>query len=327
MNPVVSIITPTFNHGKYIADCIESALAQTFKNWEMIIIDDGSTDSSSDIIKRYPDPRITYIRKEHRGVEFLGDNYNHALRISKGDYILILEGDDFIPVNRLELQVSSFKDSGVVLCHGKYAYVHDHKVLVAPTLFKTDILRNQPVGRAFHVFLHGFNMIGTQSVMVRKSALQQIGGFTQPSYLPLVDYPTWMKLAFLGRFEFIPEVLGFWRRHSLSITMNRSDEILNGFLRYCDDFITSYRQDLLKLGLERVIENRGAIAYLSLALTRLSNKEWGKALSLLQKSWSGRDTLSGSFKMRIVVGMVSVFLHLDLPGSLIRIRELFYQRL
>ena len=62
----------------------------------------GLNDNTPDIIRRYNDPRIIYMRREHKGIDFLGENYNHALKISRGEFILILEGDDYIP-KRLEI--------------------------------------------------------------------------------------------------------------------------------------------------------------------------------------------------------------------------------
>lgn len=144
--PKVSIISPTYNHEKFIEECIKSVLSQTYKYWEMIIIDDGSVDRTRDIIQGYDDPRIIFVQREHRGIDYLGDNYNHALQIAKGEFILILEGDDFIPPRRIETQRFAFEDDEVVLSHGKYAYVWNDRTLVYPTPFKEDLLNNQPLG-------------------------------------------------------------------------------------------------------------------------------------------------------------------------------------
>lgn len=326
MKPVVSVITPTYNHEGFIADCIESVLRQTRREWEMIIIDDGSSDDTAKIVRRYNDPRITYIRKEHRGIEYLGENYNHALEMSKGEYILILEGDDFIPPRRIEMQLPAFEEEKVVLSHGKYAYVWNGRSLVYSTPLKKDLLDNQPLGSAFKLFLQGFNPIGTQSVMIRKSALLDVGGFEQPSYLPLVDYPTWMKLALKGHFEFIPEVLGFWRRHPLSITINKNSQIFAGFLKYCDEFVTSFNEELAKLGLTKFIKNRGAIAYLSLSWINLSNKNWEEALKLAQKSWNRHEVLCWLFKIKILIAIISAYLHLDIPSYFKKMMQRLNQR-
>ena len=326
MRPVISILTPTFNHEKYIQTCIESVVNQTYPHWEMIIVDDGSTDETPEIVGRYKDSRIIYLQKEHRGIDYLGENYNQALDLSNGEFILILEGDDYIPANRLEIQLLTFKDKKVVLSHGKYAYVFDNKIIVYPTLFKMDVLKNQPIGSALKAFLNGFNPIGTQSVMIRKSALLEIGGFTQPKYLPLVDYPTWMKLALKGHFEFIPEVLGFWRRHPLSITINKNSQIFLGFMKYCDEFIISFDEELTKLGLTKFIKNRGAIAYLSLSWINLSNKDWEEALKLAKKSWNRHEVLCWSFKIKILIAIISAYLHLDIPSYFKKMMQRLNQR-
>ena len=108
----VSIITATYNHEKFIAKCIESVLRQTYPNWEQIIVDDGSTDNTESIVREYAakDSRIKYIRKEHEGIMNLKNSYNLALDNSTGDLIAILEGDDYWPDYKLEVQVPYFKE-------------------------------------------------------------------------------------------------------------------------------------------------------------------------------------------------------------------------
>jgi glycosyltransferase involved in cell wall biosynthesis len=325
MRPVISILTPTFNHEKYIQTCIESVVNQTYPHWEMIIVDDGSTDETPKIVGRYKDSRIIYLRKEHRGINYLGENYNHAMRISRGDLLLILEGDDFLPPHRFELQLRVFEDEKVVLSHGRYGYVFNNKTVVYPTPFKMEDLRNRPVGSALKIFLQGFNPIGSQSVMIRKSALQEIGGFTQPKYLPLVDYPTWMKLALKGTFEFIPEILGFWRRHPQSVTMNRNEQIFEGFIQYCDEFVATFHEELVKLGLIEFSSHRGAIAYLSLCWIKLSQGDWIRALELGRKGWALRRGVSWSFKRKMLIGLMGAYLNIDLPKYFKRMNQWLHQ--
>jgi hypothetical protein len=224
------------------------------------------------------------------------------------------------------MQLPAFKDEEVVLSHGKYAYSWHDRTFIYSTPFKKDLLNNQPLGSALKLFLQGFNPIGTQSVMIRKSALLDAGGFDQPSYLPLVDYPTWMKVALKGRFAFIPEVLGCWRRHSLSITINRNESIFYGFLRYCDEFVSAYENELCGLGLMRFISNRGAIAFLSLAWIALARGEWEKALELSKKSWERREVMGRSFKLKTIIALIGARFHLDLPGLFKKLGNRFDQR-
>lgn len=324
--PLISIVTPTFNHEKYIQACIDSVVNQTYPNWEMVIIDDGSTDNTPDIVREYNDPRIIYIRKDHRGIDYLGENFNYAVEISNGQFLVILEGDDFLPPNRLEIQLPAFRDKEVILCHGKYAYVFDDRVVVYPNLFKIDELRNRPIGSALKIFLQGFNPIGSQSVMIRKSTLLDIGGFTQPKYLPLVDYPTWMKLALRGTFEYIPEVLGFWRRHPQSVTINRSEQIFKAFIRYCDEFVETYGEELARLGFSESIRKLGVIAYLSLSWIKLSAGCWSEAIELGKKSWASRGEVSWSFKAKMMIGLIGAYLRIDLPSYFKKMNQWLYQK-
>ena len=85
--PLVSIITPTYNHGLYIGRCLESVLAQTEPRWEQIVIDDGSTDGTADVVGRSTDARIRYVSQPHRGITGLGDAYNLALGMARGEYV------------------------------------------------------------------------------------------------------------------------------------------------------------------------------------------------------------------------------------------------
>ncbi len=240
--------------------------------------------------------------------------------------VLILEGDDYIPAYRLEVQRSAFKNDRVVLSHGRYAYVFDDRVVVYPSPFGTNELSNRPVGSALKIFLQGFNPIGTQSVMIRKSALLEVGGFTQPEYLPLVDYPTWMKLALKGPFEYIPQILGFWRRHPQSVTMQRNEQIFEGFLRYSDDFVVSFSEEIAALGLTEFMRQRGAIAYLSLAWIKLSKRDWDQALELSKKSWALRENVNPSFKLKMIVNLIGARLHVNLPSYFNRAKQWLYQK-
>lgn len=113
--PLVSIITPTYNCGKYIKETIESVLDQTFSDWEMIIVDDFSTDNSADIAEEYSkvDERIILLRQEKN----LGcaKARNRGLKVAKGKYISFLDGDDLLDKNYLQSQISFMKDNGPLI--------------------------------------------------------------------------------------------------------------------------------------------------------------------------------------------------------------------
>lgn len=122
--PKVSIISPTYNHEGFIADCIESVLRQTSRNWEMIIIDDGSTDETDQTVNPYcADPRVKYISQENKG---LSAARNREMKTSNGGYIQFLDADDLIHNEKLERQadyLDHHKDVDVVF--SEYCFFKD----------------------------------------------------------------------------------------------------------------------------------------------------------------------------------------------------------
>jgi glycosyltransferase involved in cell wall biosynthesis len=104
---LVSVIIPSYNHEKYIAKCIDSVLQQTHKNLELIIIDDGSEDSSNDIISSYTDQRIKYVKQSNSGAH---NAINKGLELAKGNYLTILNSDDLYHATRLEKCLQIFEN-------------------------------------------------------------------------------------------------------------------------------------------------------------------------------------------------------------------------
>ncbi len=107
---LVSIIMPAYNCEKYIAEAIRSVLAQTYTGWELIIVDDCSTDNTAAIIASFDDPRIVYQRNKHNMGAAL--TRNEALRIAKGEYIAFLDADDLWATDKLEKQIRFMQDNG-----------------------------------------------------------------------------------------------------------------------------------------------------------------------------------------------------------------------
>lgn len=243
--PRVTVVTPTYNHASYIGSCIESVLAQTFDDWEMIIVDDGSTDGTGEIVQSYTDPRIRYIRKEHAGINGLKDSYNLATSLAQGDLIAILEGDDFWPKRKLAIQVPDFDDPVVTLSAGQ--------LLIYNTTWKTyqyfpnipanpETRINRPVGSAAALMVRPNVLTYTfpVTVITRKAAIHQLAGFRQPHGLPLVDYPTLLHLTLTGEWRIHSEYLGIWRRHGGSVTKSSYPTILNGVYQEVESFLAEH---------------------------------------------------------------------------------------
>jgi len=282
--PLVSILTPTYNHEKYITECIESVLSQTFPDWEQIIIDDGSTDKTCEIINTYceKDKRIKLIKQVHQGIENLKNTYNKALSVAKGEYIAILEGDDFWPKNKLEIQLSLFDDKKVILTWGKACIVtEDNKFVKSiPQQIENFLNINEKNELITQLLLKNF--LPAVTVMIKKEAILSIGGFKQVPYLPTVDYPTWLNLALLDEeiFRGTKDILGYWREHNLQLTFLKKEKFFIGGIKLICEFysrLPSYIQNNLTINFREIINYR----YKQMAGEYMHN---GKKL-LIEKKW------------------------------------------
>jgi glycosyltransferase involved in cell wall biosynthesis len=208
-SPLVTVLTPTYNHEKFIGNCVRSVLAQTFHDWEQVIVDDSSTDDTERVINKFEDERIRYVKQSHLGIGKLSETYNRGLRMARGKLIAILEGDDMLPRRKLELQVNSL-DNDTVLSFGRYILVDEnHKYLGYFPLNSRQYLRTTDWIKPLLVSC----FISSPTVMISKDALLKVGGFIQPVGSNCVDQATYLELSLVGKFKFIDETLGIWVKH------------------------------------------------------------------------------------------------------------------
>lgn len=122
---MVSVIVPVYNAEKYLRPCMESVLNQDYKDLELILVDDGSMDSSPQICQSYSDPRVKYIRKENGGVS---SARNIALgQLSNGGYVTFLDSDDYLPADAISHLVGQLESTGADMVVGGFSYVYGDK--------------------------------------------------------------------------------------------------------------------------------------------------------------------------------------------------------
>lgn len=217
MKPIISIITTTYNHEKYIGKCIDSVLRQSFSDWEMVIIDDGSTDGTSGICKSYADrePRIKYLRQDNIGLIRLAESYNKALEQCNGKYIAILEGDDYWGEAKLQQAYEKLSQNDVILYWARCSVVDQNENIYTTIpnqqLVNLKFYNNEEKGLGLGAVLNFFPAPLTWVIL--KSSLEEVGGFASYNDLPTTDLPTIMKLIFKGRFYYDDESHSFYRRH------------------------------------------------------------------------------------------------------------------
>lgn len=324
-NPLVSIISPTYNHEKYISECIESVINQTYTNWEMIIIDDGSTDSTAQIVDRYAqnDTRIKFFKQSNVGIFELSKTYNKALQYSKGEYIAILEGDDIWAATKLELQVEAMEmDKNVVLCWGQTEVVNSDRTTVysvKPVLDpgKSIYFDNDPAGSILNLFLFD-NCIPALTILIRKNRLIEVGGFIQNFRLPLVDLPTLYELSLLGKFKFLPVTLGGWRIYAGQVTKTYPVEMTKGFyqlaIQFFKNHISEIPESIVENDIRKHYKKRLTISFARSGRYKLIRKEFKSA----RKDYLNAIFLNGFsepvWKLRALTGLMFSIFHADIEG-------------
>lgn len=210
-DPLVSIIIPVYNGEQYLSKAIESALTQTYQNFELLIVNDGSTDNSAVIIKPYlKDSRVIYIEQQNAGVAAAR---NTAIKHARGKYVGFLDQDDLWKNNKLEVQIVSLEqDERVALVHSKLDCI--------------DINGNQMdydwiTGVSGYCFEEMFkkNMIAVLTVLIRKTIIDEIGLFNE-QLSGTDDYEMWLRVTLKYPISYIDQSLAFYRFHDNNISKN-----------------------------------------------------------------------------------------------------------
>lgn len=204
----ITVYIPTHNNGKYLNQAINSVLNQKFRNWELIIIDDGSTDNTRDILAAYEDNhKIKIIFQENKGLTITN---NIALRISNGKYIMRLDGDDYLDENAL-LVLSNTLDT-----HPEIGLVYPDWYNITEDGEIIDIERRNKIDETtlFDMPAHG------ACTMIRKSCLIELGGYNEQIYCQ-DGYDLWIKFIRKYKVYNVNCPLFYYRRHSKNMTGNK----------------------------------------------------------------------------------------------------------
>ncbi len=214
MEPLVSVVMSVFNGEKYVTDAIDSVINQTYKNWELIIIDDGSTDSTASLIKNYQDRRIQYIFHKNMG---LTKSLNKGIKLSRGEYIARIDSDDRAFPERFEKQVEYFVRNPEVVLIGSSYYKFDASTrmssIFTPPL---DDLGCRKLLKLGHSLFHH------SSVMFKKQVAGEMVLYDE-NYREAQDVRLWITLLGKGKAAALSETLCcILSSHSGSISSNRS---------------------------------------------------------------------------------------------------------
>lgn len=213
---VVSVIIPVYNGSKYVKRAIDSVLAQTYKAIELVVVDDGSTDGSREVISAYG-ARVVPIFQQNNGVAHAR---NAGIRHSSGEFVAFLDQDDWWADQKIEKQVRAISAEVDLVHTGVSHYDECSGQFVEP--LNPQARPDKLVGECYEQLLLG-NAIYNSSVMVRRSALDLVGLFdTEIRGNTVQDYELWLRIARRGRLAYVGEEMTVFRVHADQGTWNRT---------------------------------------------------------------------------------------------------------
>jgi len=218
----VSVIIPTYNCVKYVAKAINSVLEQTYKDYEIVIVDDGSSDDTKKVIEPYLiQNNVRYIYQENRG---LAAARNTAIRNSKGKYIALLDADDYWSPIKLEKQVSVFEmKPEVEFIHSNMYLFDEHKESRAQK-YSMNIDYNKLTPKAlFKKILFWEADVFVTTAIIKKTVFDKIGYFDENlSYLGCEDREFWLRLVQKCKTFFLNDYLAYYMVRSNSMTKDKN---------------------------------------------------------------------------------------------------------
>jgi glycosyltransferase involved in cell wall biosynthesis len=213
-NPLVSVIMSVYNAKEYLKEAIKSILNQTYKNIEFIIINDGSTDNSLEIIKQYQklDKRIVLINQENIG---LTKSLNKAIKIAKGEYIARMDADDVSMLNRFEVIVDKFRVFDVAMIASRAYVNNDNYYKIIPKI--SDLESNQKeLLKFYNIFIHGTFVF--KADVIKKELYNEEYKYAQDYELILRFFEKNYKILYIS------DVLYFLRSNNNSISKKSSEK-------------------------------------------------------------------------------------------------------
>lgn len=253
-NPRVSVIIPTYNRGRFILEAIDSVLSQEYPNFELLVIDDGSTDNTAAVVGAIDDPRLRYIQQDNRG---RSNARNRALSLARGAFITFLDSDDLYLPSKISLQVQYLLDNPETGMIYTSAYCidddgnmlqHRYEATVSGMIYE-QIAFFQPV------------TITLPTVMARREVFEQVGGFDEKMHR-FEDTDMWRRISKSYRIDALPIFSCKLRTHDDNSLRNQDATQIVAALRYYSQKITKEDVDISanirNAGLARLYRYYGA---------------------------------------------------------------------
>lgn len=277
--PLVTAILPVFNRSASVKRAIESVFEQSISDLELIIVDDGSTDGTRATLEGYRE-RAVMLAQENRGAYAAR---NLALRHARGELIAFIDSDDAWLPDRLELQLPLMR-SGVGLVYGDTEIVRI-PASDAPRTGLTGFRTIPPVrGRVLQHFIWG-NFVATSTALVRRSALEEIGGFAESSRLSS-DFLAWFRIARRHEFDYVDAPVALYTQHQAGISADLGQSLSARISLFTEERERTEDPEVRTI-VDRLLFNLGL--HLAVAAARGQAKSVHRPLRLARKAASGLD--------------------------------------
>jgi len=223
--PLVSIVFTSFNHKEFLKQALDSLVNQTYPNFEVIIVDDCSTDGSQEVLKEYKKFSNIDLKLQNKNSGSYVKASNYGASFAKGEYILFAQCDDFSESNQIETLLKAFKENPTIGVVFSKSHLVDEKGVV----FADDFLgRERSFKKAVekHGLIHGKKMKeflsfscvipNLSAALIKRDLYQEINGFSE-KYLVVADWEFWLDLSDLTDFYYVKQPLNYFRQHATTI--------------------------------------------------------------------------------------------------------------
>jgi glycosyltransferase involved in cell wall biosynthesis len=237
---MISIIIPTYNRVNETECAVKSVLNQTYQDFEILVADDGSTDTTSEVFSYYPDPRVKYIRVDHSGLPAVPRNA--ALKQARGEWVAFLDSDDEWLPNKLESQLKILDLSPEIGLICSNAYVNNG------TENSDNLFHSKDTTQNVWTFpdLLAQNIIITSSVLVKKALIHNSGGFLEDTaYRAIEDYALWLSISLQSNIYYLQDPLLIYTDMGNSIRNEQSSDHYWMGMVMISDFLLNNFSDYL----------------------------------------------------------------------------------
>jgi len=293
----VSVIIPVYNASRFIGETIKSVLSQTYKDFEIIVVDDGSTDNSADIVKSFGDKKIILIKQKNRGVSAAR---NTGIKASTGKFIALLDHDDLWLPEKLEKQIPLLeKNPDVALVYSDVCYIDARGNPVSWMLKQFEPHRGYVLKELFIT-----DFIPCLTAVFRKDVIEKIGFFNE-RYRYAEEYELFLRMARFFQFDFVDEVLACYRVHQNNLSRN----IIQSYLENIEILEHFYHSVPEVKKFEYVARKRIANMYFITGRRfQVEERNRTQAIKMFRKSLNYNST-----SMKSILGLLTAFFNIPVP--------------